>query len=57
MSGLGIMAFSKLYPNMQNIVDNLIIVDVTNRVNSEGKSNQTLLDSLNKLSLKNKSIN
>jgi pimeloyl-ACP methyl ester carboxylesterase len=44
MGGLAVMAFSKLYHDMQNIVDNLIIVDISNRIGAVGSSNKTLLN-------------
>lgn len=57
MGGLGVIAFSKLYASMQDIVDNLIIIDISNSIGAVGKENKDLLAALNKISLKGKAIN
>jgi len=56
MGGLSVMAFSKLYANMQDTVDNLIIVDMVNRVGAVSERNKELLDCINRISLKGKPI-
>jgi esterase len=51
MGGLATMAFSQLYPSFQKLVDNLIIVDISNKVGTVGTNFQIMLEKLSFLDM------
>jgi hypothetical protein len=46
MGGSALIAFSKIYPEMQSVVDNMIIVDMANRMGKAGEPIRSLLTKL-----------
>lgn len=56
MGGLSLMAFSKYFTSMQHIVDNIIIIDMSNSPGAAGNETKHMLSLLNKMSLKGKPI-
>jgi hypothetical protein len=46
MGGSALIAFSKIYPEMQSVVDNMVIVDMANRMGKAGEPIRSLLTKL-----------